>query len=66
MIKLTEAEKQKIKELGSEYYTVEHVQEWINSKDTVFENAPGALMAVEAKGYYDAIKRMVDKEAGNV
>jgi hypothetical protein len=59
---LSGAEQTIISGLGHPLYTVEFIQEWINRKDNVFVNAPAALQAAMAKGFYEAIKAM--NEAG--
>lgn len=56
MKKLTSKEKAIIKNLNSALYTVEYLEEWINNNDDVFSNAVGALTAMGAKGFYDAIQ----------
>ena len=61
-INMTDREKEIIKSLNHSLFTVEYLEEWINRDDNVFANAPAALQAMHAKGYYEAIKRMADKE----
>jgi hypothetical protein len=56
MTKLTEQQKEIINQLNVEPYTAEYVEEWINRKDSVFENAPAALTAMGAHGFYAAVK----------
>ena len=58
MIKLTDAEKQIITELGHTLYTVDFVELWINRNDNVLINPAAALQAMGAKGYYDAVHQM--------
>jgi hypothetical protein len=41
-------------------YTAEHVEHWINRNDLVFINAPAALQAAAAKGFYEAVKAFND------
>jgi len=55
MTKLTEQQKEIINQLNVEPYTAEYVEEWINRKDSVFENAPAALTAMGAHGFYTAV-----------
>lgn len=55
MTKLTEQQKEIINQLNVEPYTTEYVEEWINRKDSVFENAPAALTAMGAHGFYTAV-----------
>ena len=59
MKKLTSKEKAIVKNLNSALYTVEYLEEWINNNDDVFSNAVGALTAMGAKGFYDAIQLQV-------
>ena len=55
MTKLTDQQKEIINQLNVEPYTPEYVEEWINRKDSVFENAPAALTAMGAHGFYTAV-----------
>ena len=59
---MTDREKDIIKDLNHSLYTVEYLEEWVNRNDNVFENAPAALQAMRAKGYYEAVKRMAASE----
>ena len=61
---MTDREKEIVRGLKHPLYTVEYLEEWINRNDNVFTNAPAALQAMGAKGYYEAIKRIAgsDKE----
>ena len=59
MKKLTSKEKAIVKNLNSALYTVEYLEEWINNNDDVFSNAVGALTAMGAKGFYDAVQQQV-------
>lgn len=59
---MTEKEKSIVKELNHSLYTVEFLEEWINRNDNVFTNAPAALQAMGAKGYYEAVKRMAENK----
>lgn len=52
---LTEKQKEIIQWLNDPHYTVDHLQEWINRNDNVFINAPSALIAAKAKGFFDAV-----------
>lgn len=61
-IKLTDAEKVVVQRLNHSLYTVEFLEEWINRDDNVFINAPAALQAMEAHGYYSAIKLIAKEE----
>lgn len=62
MKKLTEAEKAIVESLNSNLYTVEYLEEWINRSDDVFSNAVGALTAMRAKGFYDAVQLQVKSQ----
>ena len=65
MKKLTEAEKAIVESLNSNLYTVEYLEEWINRSDDVFSNAVGALTAMGAKGFYDAVQLQVKSRKQN-
>ena len=60
---MTDREKEIIKEIADPLYTVEFLEKWIVRSDNVEVNAPAALQAVEAKGFYRAIKCLAEKEA---
>ena len=62
MKKLTSKEKAIVKNLNSALYTVEYLEEWINNNDDVFSNAVGALTAMGAKGFYDAVQLQVKSQ----
>lgn len=59
---MTDKEKEIIKRLAHPVYTVEFLEEWINRNDNVFVNAPAALQAMGAKGFYEAIKAIANSE----
>ena len=59
MKKLTSKEKAIVKNLNSALYTVQYLEEWINNNDDIFSNAIGALTAMGAKGFYDAVQLQV-------
>lgn len=59
---MTEKEKSVVKKLNHSLYTVEYLEEWISRNDNVFSNAPAALQAMGAKGYYEAVKKMAENE----
>lgn len=61
MIKLSEDEKKFIEELNHPIYTAEWVEEWINRKDNVLVNAPAALQAMGARGFYEAVRSCMPK-----
>lgn len=54
-IKLSDNQKSIILQLGDSLHTVEFMEHWINRDDNVMINAPAALQAAEAKGFYRAI-----------
>lgn len=56
---MTDKEKEIVKELNHPLYTVEFLEEWKDRNDNVFVNAPAALQAMGANGFYEAVKRMV-------
>lgn len=58
MTEITEKEKMIINSLNHSLYTVEYLQHWINRNDDVSINAPSALQAMGAKGYYQAVKQI--------
>ncbi|MCU7378144.1 hypothetical protein OBO34_07225 [Clostridiales Family XIII bacterium ASD5510] len=60
MIKLTDKEKEIVKKLDDSLFTAEYLEEWINRKDRVDVNAPAALQAVGAQGYYRAVRRIAE------
>lgn len=60
MEKLTEAEKKIIAKLNHPLYTAEFIEEWINRDDNVFINALATLQAMGAKGYYSAVKQILE------
>lgn len=59
---MTDKEKEIIKRLSHPVYTVEFLEEWVNRNDSVFVNAPAALQAMGAKGFYEAIKAIANSE----
>ena len=59
---MTDREKEIIKDLNHSLYMVEYLEEWVNRNDNVFVNAPAALQAMGAKGYYEAVKRVAASE----
>lgn len=56
---MNDREKKMVRELNHPLYTVEFLQEWLERKDNVLVNAPAALQAMGAKGFYEAIRKMV-------
>ena len=59
---MTDKEKKIIKKLNHSLYTVEFLEEWLTRNDNVFVNAPAALQAMGAKGFYEAVKAMAERE----
>ncbi len=59
MNRMTEKERKIVEALRDELYTVDFLEEWLGRNDNVFANAPAALQAVAASGYYRAVQRMV-------
>lgn len=58
--KLTDKEKEIVKTLNHDLYTVEYIEEWINRNDNVFIDAMKALNTMGAHGYYAAVKKMAE------
>ena len=65
MIKLTENQKKIFNKLGHELYTPKYIEEWINRKDTVVENAPCALQCCFVNGYFEAVLQVEKMEANH-
>lgn len=59
---MTDKEKKIVRELNHLIYTAEYLEEWTNRDDNVFANAPAALAAMGAKGYYEAVKRLAENQ----
>lgn len=59
---MTDQEKAVVKTLNHPLYTVSFLEEWIDRNDNVYANAPAALQAIGAKGYYEAVKRIVETQ----
>jgi hypothetical protein len=55
-IVLSGAERTVLTGLKHPLYTAEFVEHWINRDDPVFINAPAALQAAAAKGFYEAVR----------
>lgn len=60
MIEISDKQKQIIRKLDHKLYTVEFLEEWLNRSDSVFVNAPAALQAMGADGFFAAVK-MIEK-----
>lgn len=53
---MDEREKEIVKKIAHPLYTVEYLENWIKRNDNVFTNAPAALAACAAKGFYAAVR----------
>ena len=53
-IRLTEEEKNIVRQLGHNRLTEEYLDHWLNRHDYVQINAPAALISMEARGFYEA------------
>lgn len=61
---LTENQKAIVTRLGDTVYTPEYLEEWLNRTDSVYINAPAALSAMGANGYYKAVLAVERAEPG--
>ncbi len=59
---LTKNQKDIIKKLNASPYNINYLKEWLNRSDTVFENAPAALMCMGARGFFEAVKAIEKTE----
>lgn len=59
---LTAKEREIIDTWNAAPFTSEYVEHWVNRNDNVMINAPAALTAIEAKGFYRAVRAAVLKE----
>ena len=55
-IQITKKQEIIIKELNDPLYTVDFLKEWVNRNDNVFANAPAALQAMGANGFFAAVR----------
>lgn len=55
------AEIEIIEKLDHPLYTMEFLEEWVGRNDNVMVNAPAALQAMGANGYYEAIKLIAER-----
>ena len=55
-IQITKKQETIIKELNDPLYTVDFLKEWVNRNDNVFANAPAALHAMGANGFFAAVR----------
>ena len=63
MQKLTDKEKEIIRRLNDNLYTVEFCEEWLSRKpENVFTNAPAALQQVMVEGYITAVRNLAKEE----
>lgn len=60
MIEISDKQKEIIRKLDHKLYTVEFLEEWLNRSDSVFVNAPAALQAMGADGFFAEVK-MIEK-----
>ena len=58
---MDERVKKVVEELKHPVYTVEFLEEWTKRNDNALINAPAALQAMGAKGYYQAAEQMAKK-----
>lgn len=63
MIEISDKQKEIIRKLDHKLYTVEFLEEWLNRSDSVFVNAPAALQAMGADGFFAAVKMIEKLEA---
>lgn len=61
---MTAKEREIVERLNHRVYTTDFLEEWIHRKDNVFINAPAALQAMGAKGFYEAVKQIAKNEEG--
>lgn len=61
-IAMTDREKAIVRELNHPLYTVEFLDEWKDREDNIFSNAPAALQAMGANGFYAAVKKMAENQ----
>lgn len=59
---MTAKEREIVERLNHPVYTTDFLEEWIHRKDNVFINAPAALQAMGAKGFYEAVKQTAKNE----
>ncbi len=59
---MTLKEKEVVERLNHPLYTTSFLEEWLERKDNVFVNAPAALQAMGAKGFYEAVKQIAKDE----
>lgn len=59
---MTPKEKEIVERINHPHFTVKFLEEWIKRDDNVFVNASAALQAVEAKGFYAAVRQIAKNE----
>lgn len=59
---MTAKEREIVERLNHPVYTTDFLEEWIQRNDNVFINAPAALQAMGAKGFYEAVKQIAKNE----
>jgi hypothetical protein len=57
-IVLSDAERAILEGLNHPVYDADFLEKWINRNDSLFINAPAALQACFAKGFYEAVKAL--------
>lgn len=58
IITITEKQEAIIRRLNDPVYTMEFLKEWVNRDDNVFVNAPAALQAMGANGFFAAVRAL--------
>lgn len=61
-VRLTDKEKEIVRKLNHELYTVEYLEEWLSRNDNVFIDPMKALNTMAAHGYYTAVKKMIEQQ----
>ena len=61
MRKLTKREKDIVKKLNRPPYTVEYLEEWLDTDDETVANPTVALTIAYIEGFYDAVQA-IDKQ----
>lgn len=61
-VRLTDKEKEIVRKLNHELYTVEYLEEWLSRNDNVYIDPREALKTMAAHGYYTAVKKMIEQQ----
>ena len=61
---MTAKEREVTDRINHPVYTSDFLAEWIERNDNVFVNAPAALQAMGAKGFYAAVQQIAKNEEG--